>query len=240
MNVAEWLTSTNPRPMLGWLDANHWATRRKLRLFVCGCCRLLWDQIEDARCKAAVEAAERCADGEDRGQELFRLAGAVQAVPRPHPEINDAVAIAHAVAATAYWTEWAKPRAADCADRLLDLPRGPGRAAAEADLLREVFGNPPRKARWVSAALQAKVAALPPERRPPDLLLARDWLVWQGGTVGNLAGTIYAERRYEDLPILADALEDAGCTSPELLDHLRGPGPHVLGCWALDLLLMKR
>ena len=46
--------------------------------------------------------------------------------------------------------------------------------------------------------------------------------------------------RLRRLPILADALEDAGCTSPELLDHLRGPGPHVLGCWALDLLLMKR
>jgi hypothetical protein len=240
MDAAEWLTSTNLRPMLGWLDANRWTTRRKLRLFVCACCRLLWDQIEDARCKAAVEAAERCADGEDRGQELFRLAEEVQSVPRPHPEINDPVAIAHAVAATAYWTEWAMPRAADCADKLLDLGLDREKAAAEPDLLREVFGNPPCKARWVSAALQARVAALPPERRPPDLLLVRDWLRWQDGTVGNLAGTIYAERRFEDLPILADALEDAGCTRPELLAHLRGPGPHVLGCWALDLLLMKR
>jgi Leucine Rich repeat len=45
---------------------------------------------------------------------------------------------------------------------------------------------------------------------------------------------------FGDLPILADALEDAGCTSRELLAHLRGPGPHVLGCWALDLVLNKK
>jgi hypothetical protein len=41
------------------------------------------------------------------------------------------------------------------------------------------------------------------------------------------------------LAILADALEDAGCTDPVILDHLRGPGPHVRGCFVLDLLLDK-
>jgi hypothetical protein len=52
-----------------------------------------------------------------------------------------------------------------------------------------------------------------------------------------LARTAYEERRFEDLPLLADALEEAGCTDEAILSHLRGPGPHVRGCWALDLVL---
>jgi hypothetical protein len=54
-----------------------------------------------------------------------------------------------------------------------------------------------------------------------------------------MARETYAERRYRDLPILADALEDAGCADATLLAHLRGPGPHACGCWALDLILSK-
>jgi hypothetical protein len=57
----------------------------------------------------------------------------------------------------------------------------------------------------------------------------------QGGTVVTLAKAIYDEDAFDRLPILADALEDAGCDEAELLRHLRGPGPHVRGCFALDL-----
>ena len=63
------------------------------------------------------------------------------------------------------------------------------------------------------------------------------WLVWNDGTVRKMATAIYADRDWSTLPMLADALEDAGCADQELLKHLRGPGPHVRGCWALDLLL---
>jgi hypothetical protein len=56
-----------------------------------------------------------------------------------------------------------------------------------------------------------------------------------------LARAIYQERRFEDLPILADALEEAGCMNQEITQHLRQPGQvHVRGCWPLDLLLEKR
>jgi hypothetical protein len=55
----------------------------------------------------------------------------------------------------------------------------------------------------------------------------------------KLAAAIYADRAFERLPLLADALEDAGSTDPDLLGHLRGPGPHVRGCWAVDLVLGK-
>jgi hypothetical protein len=54
-----------------------------------------------------------------------------------------------------------------------------------------------------------------------------------------VAEAIYAGRRFEELPVLADAVEEAGCTNGELLQHLRGPGPHALGCWTLDLVLAK-
>jgi hypothetical protein len=65
------------------------------------------------------------------------------------------------------------------------------------------------------------------------------WLEWEGGTVPKLAESIAGESAFERLPILADALEDAGCTDAHLLGHLRGPGPHAPGCWALDLLTGK-
>jgi hypothetical protein len=65
------------------------------------------------------------------------------------------------------------------------------------------------------------------------------WLLWNGGTAPKLAQGIYDDRAFDRLPVLADALEDAGCTRAEVLGHLRDPGPQVRGCWVLDLLLGK-
>ncbi|MDB5306924.1 MAG: hypothetical protein JWO38_1126 [Gemmataceae bacterium] len=62
---------------------------------------------------------------------------------------------------------------------------------------------------------------------------------WLTPTVLSLAEAVYADRTLDRLPILADALQDAGCENPDLLTHLRGEGPHVRGCWAVDLLLGK-
>lgn len=58
-------------------------------------------------------------------------------------------------------------------------------------------------------------------------------------TVKQLAAAIYMDRAFDRLPILADALEESGCTNAEILRHCRGRGPHVLGCWVVDLLLGK-
>src|SRR5262245_6435275 len=63
------------------------------------------------------------------------------------------------------------------------------------------------------------------------------WLSWNGGTITKLAQAINNERAFDRLPILADALEDAGCTDAGLLAHCRGPGLHVMGCWVVDILL---
>jgi hypothetical protein len=57
--------------------------------------------------------------------------------------------------------------------------------------------------------------------------------------VQAVARAIYDHHRWDDLPILADALEEAGCQDPDILSHARGPGPHARGCWLIDLLLGK-
>ena len=62
---------------------------------------------------------------------------------------------------------------------------------------------------------------------------------WHTSTVVALAEGIYADRAFDQLPILADALEDAGCGHPDVLAHCRGDGPHARGCWVVDLVLGK-
>jgi hypothetical protein len=88
-----------------------------------------------------------------------------------------------------------------------------GEEEIQADLLRCVVGNPFRP------------VPFDPSWRTPAVL--------------HLAQAIYDDRAFDQLPILADALEEAGCTNGEVLDHCRGPGPHVRGCWVVDLLLGK-
>jgi hypothetical protein len=88
--------------------------------------------------------------------------------------------------------------------------------AMQAELVREIFGNPFRPVR-----------------------VQTSWLSWINGPIRRMALLIYRERRFSDLPILADALEDVGCTEAALLDHLRSLGSHVRGCHAVDLLLRR-
>jgi hypothetical protein len=84
-------------------------------------------------------------------------------------------------------------------------------------LLLEVVGNPFRTAGPV----------------PPG------WLQWQDGVLVKLAQSFYDESRFDGIAVLADALEEAGCTDADILDHCRNPGVHVRGCWPVDLLLAK-
>jgi hypothetical protein len=102
-----------------------------------------------------------------------------------------------------------------------EAARAAARVAALVALLRDIFGNPFRS------------AAVDPS-----------WLTWRVGTVPRLAQAAYDERELPSghldparLAVLADALEDAGCNDPDILGHLRGPGPHVRGCFAVDLVL---
>jgi hypothetical protein len=65
------------------------------------------------------------------------------------------------------------------------------------------------------------------------------WLTWQDRAVVKMAGAIYEARSFDELPILADALEEAGCTDAGILSHCRNRGEHARGCHVLDSLLGK-
>jgi hypothetical protein len=80
-------------------------------------------------------------------------------------------------------------------------------------ILRDIFGNP---------------------FRPITLNPA-----WLTSTVTTLAEQMYDRRDFSPMPILADALQDAGCDSDDILNHCRGENVHVRGCWVLDRLLGK-
>jgi hypothetical protein len=85
--------------------------------------------------------------------------------------------------------------------------------AGQADLLRCIFGNPSRPVVW--------------DRR------------WRTDDTVGLARGIYEDRAFDRLPLLADALMDAGCDHEQVLDHWCSPGPHARGCWVVDLVLGK-
>ena len=81
-------------------------------------------------------------------------------------------------------------------------------------LLRDIFGNPFKTRTKIKKA-------------------------WRTDTAVTLARQMYDARDFSAMPILADALQDAGCNSADILAHCRGPGPHVRGCWVVDLVLGK-
>jgi CheY-like chemotaxis protein len=92
-----------------------------------------------------------------------------------------------------------------------------------------------RRYRRGAEILRDAIGPPPPRRVNFDTA----WLAWNDGCAVKMARVIRDERRFGDLPILADALEDAGCSDAELLEHLRGPGPHFRSCWGLCLLLRE-
>jgi hypothetical protein len=222
MTEEEWLTGSDPKSMLLCLLSK--GSDRKLRLFACACCYRVWDLITEVPDRKAVETSLLYADNLVSVEEL---ADATHAAERPHQSPCKGAALsASSISDFPAATSWlAAINAAECAVvcAAKKAPRSPGgalKSAArsaerkeQAILIRDIFGDPFRPVTLDST--------------------------WRTATVVQLAQALYDARNFADMPILADALEESGCTSRELLDHLRGPGPHVLGCWAMDLVLNK-
>ena len=185
------------------------ASERKLRLFAAACCRRSWPLLADERSRKAVEVAERYADGIVNKRGL-RFAFSCAADAFAYAaSAHTADAQAAAGAANA-----ARPEAGYYARYVTPRKEHPGP-------LRDLFGPLPFRPVTVSPGWQApqvvaQAQAAYDERELP-------------------AGTLDPTR----LAVLADALEEAGCTNQTVLEHLRGAGPHVRGCWAVDLLLGK-
>ncbi len=214
MTEHEWLTCADPGPMLEFLRGK--AIERKLRLFACACCR------------RAAEAAPRTSPGgdPDRGRvwrdirAAERLADDPGATPADGLEHNFGfLDLFHESAGTLAWAAHAATdpdgwgAAAGSVRQLADATWGDGDAGWAAACLRDVLGNPFRP-----------VTADP---------------TWFSPTGVSLADAIYADRAFDRLPVLADALEEAGCDNADVLSHCRGDGGHVRGCWVIDLLLGK-
>jgi hypothetical protein len=224
MTEAEWLQWRDPAMMLRHLRGK--ASDRKLRLFACACCRRIWDFLANEWSRKAVEVAEWYADGLATDQELSRAAeGARSAVTmfqiqgdgNTYSAAWESFALAH----SAVWATTHRANDPDypfhAAQAAGGDPYASGEPAVQCDLLRDVFHNPFQPLPSVNPA----------------------WLRWNDGAILKLVRAIYDERTFDRLPILADALEEAGCDNADVLTHCRQPGEHVRGCWVIDLLLGK-
>jgi hypothetical protein len=214
---AEWWTCADSRVLLEFIHERDEVSERKLRLFAVACCRRVWHTI-GKHGRRAVEVAERYADG---GAAVRELKDAHH-VSRFRPYAGDAAA--H-VACASQQDESTGLVSLDASLALSPRTAQAVESVAQTGILRCLFGNPLRPLPAVDPA----------------------WLAWNGGAGAQLAESAYDDRRLPEgvldparLAVLADALEDAGCADAELLGHLRGPGPHVRGCWAVDLILAKR
>lgn len=211
MTEAEWLAADDLLPMLEYLRGK--ASDEKLRLFACAICRRHERQVPVPGFGAALEVVERYADGLIPAEErtnYLRITTAFRTVARK----GDRVA-KHAASVMYYLCNSTEPGylAATVAIQGFQSKKSSVRQG-RTRLLRDIIVNP---------------------FRPVTIHPA-----WLTSTVVGLAETIYADRAYDRLPILADALQDAGCESEDVLTHCRSDGPHVRGCWVVDLLLGKK
>jgi hypothetical protein len=238
MTEAEWLTSMDPRAMLDHLrtQTERWTLDddlvpakqgdRKLRLFACACCRQVWDELTAKRSQLAVVISEMFADGQVTEQRLL------QASREAEPAANSG----RTPATIASWAAYAIPVHA-CRVILHEYYQ----PIVQAGLLRDIFGNPFRMyglSLCGGLRYQESITCR-------TCIPCQEILSWNNGTIPKLAQAIYDDRNFADMPILGDALEEAGCTNEEILQHCFRDVEnwravvHVRGCWVLDLLLLK-
>jgi hypothetical protein len=249
----EWLACTDPEGMLASLAGK--ASDRKLRLFAVACCRRVWHLHSDGRVRGVVQVAERFADGLATAQErqtseadahtACRDADSAQRTTEATAVLGDATAGEARLAAA--WAAIIAGSAASAARAAISRPGSltPQTAANAAAHTAEYAAA--AAANKIEYAFRAKVSSAEKAEqcRLCRCIFGNPFLpvtfkpAWSTPTVRKLAEAIYEERAFDRLPILADALEEAGCNDAEVLAHCRGPGPHARGCWATDLVLRK-
>jgi hypothetical protein len=257
---AEWDGCNDPAPMLKLLGDYGRASERKLRLFVCGGCRNLWSLLTDERSKRAVEVAERYADGLAGKEELTAASAGADSVwdealvhwhdptlLRRERVVFEAAMDAAGAACWAASEETSWGPAAWAVEKAGHLAPGePGGRSWWAPSQGALSERDALAARSPSTGVASQVARLrcifgPLAFRP--MVIDPPLLGWNAGAIVRLAQAIYDDRLLPSghldaarLAVLADMLEEAGCTDTELLGHLRSPGPHVRGCFAIDVL----
>jgi hypothetical protein len=210
MTHEEWLASTDPEAIWRLYPP---MSDRKVRLWVSGCCRIMLNP------RARTPWYERYANWFAPAQWLPNLEAAEdyadglidQQALRERRDLKSGGP--HNVLKTvAGIKSFSHAEAIRRVGRCSGEFGSPSRAEMRG-LIRDVFGNPFRP-----AALDA---------------------AWRTSPTVGLARSMYESRNFGTMPILADALEEAGCNNPDMLTHCREPGNHVRGCWVVDLVLGK-
>lgn len=216
MTRREWTACKDPVAILRFLRDRGLIDARKARLFGAACCRRFWDLLPGEGHKA-VEVAERFADElADRGElDAARRGFTAVMGEASGPASFAGIAVSYLMAEARhdpfrYATDILPWAAQASEDQAAEQ-------AAQAGILRCLFGPPPFE----------------------TVTIRPEWLAFGDGVVAKLARGIHDERAFDRMPVLADALLDAGCTDDELLGHLRDTGPHWHGCHALDAILGK-
>jgi hypothetical protein len=221
MTEAEWLACEDPDAMRVELLSAGPLSERRLRLLGCACCRRLWKLMTDKRSQQAVEGAERYVEEQLSITDLQGLHDAARRAWEAAPyEMGKKANSTAAAAATATYVSSSHIDINVLSNTMGAAVEGfPKKARklseqrCQAILLRDVFGNPFRAVTFSQS--------------------------WRTDTAVSLARQMYEARNFSAMPILADALQDAGCDNDEILDHCRQPGEHVRGCWVVDLVLGK-
>jgi hypothetical protein len=219
MTKADWLTCTEPARMLDFLRER--ATDRQLRLFACAWGRDVWRHLSDQRSRDAIVTAERFVDGEATFADLLAAhrdaANAGQAIPLAFGRHRDGTRRRSG-------KNRSGKEAAEVARHATDPEwdaRGAGRAVA-----------------WKGASTRYALSNHLRDIVNPfhSVPIAPEWLT---STVLALARYAYDSGDFSAMPILADAMQDAGCGDTAILDHCRADATHVRGCWVLDAVLRK-
>jgi hypothetical protein len=234
MTEQEYLVSENILQLLGLVERRYphslneapsiFAADRKLRLFAVGCGRLPPVVLTDPRLIRAIEGVEDFADGEAGWEnhssvDLEQFEREVNVAFREFTGKDAEQEVAALITMSCIGTSGGAAAAAEYAARHycsmtdengFNTPHNPD----VADLLRDIFGNLFRKVKF--------------NRR------------WRTDTAVTLARQMYDAREFSAMPILADALQDAGCDNEAILSHCRDAAlTHVRGCWVTDLVLNK-
>jgi hypothetical protein len=211
-----------------------WPSARKWLLLGCGCLRRVWSVLPDACCREVVELAERYADGEPVRDRLAALAPRCQAVEKAEWRQREAEGFG-----------WEAP---------FGVRGGRARAAGALCHVHPAEFDSYYFAQNIAQAIHGTVWGEGGGDDVAGVQEVRDFLrdifgvaAWNASvdpacltsTVVSLAEGIYVGRAFDRLPILADALQDAGCDNADILDHCRGSGTHVRGCWVVDMVLGK-
>jgi hypothetical protein len=220
MTDEEWLKCSEPKTLLASLLLDKRASKRKLRLFAVACCRRIWPLLPDARSRRAVDISEQFACGYASRAELAQARKLALELVRDSGSTPAEFATA-SLARPVIVADWIAYLVQEAATQLK-----PTKPLSESVIIRE---------KRAQAALVRDIWCLRQIDKADPV-----WLTWNNRTVPKLAEVIYDKYRFADLPILADALEEAGCDNADILAHCRSGAEHVRGCWVVDLILEKQ